>query len=203
MQLSQIDIAKLSLVTVATIAVTLLWVHRSTQEKVSRTGVASIKIGLRLIILHAIAAYLLCGIFSVPSNAYLVITSLVFLIASAVSLDSHPGSGDAVGFAIGMMFIMPHYVLKQYVLGFPDRDLVIPAPDVVPRDNSPPACETDIGIVVSTLRPMGIVELAGRRFNAASATGTMIEVGTNIRISGQRGNVYLVTELETDGTQTA
>lgn len=43
---------------------------------------------------------------------------------------------------------------------------------------------------------MGTIELAGERFNACSAMGTIIDAGTPIRVCGQRGELLLVEVLE-------
>ncbi|MEI8378720.1 MAG: hypothetical protein WCJ09_01240 [Planctomycetota bacterium] len=53
---------------------------------------------------------------------------------------------------------------------------------------------------MSTLRSMGSIELAGERFNAVSDTGPMIDVGTQIRVTGDRGNMFLVSRTNTEAS---
>lgn len=199
MPFSLTEITKLSCGIVTMVVVTLLWVHRSSQQNVSRTSVAGFKIALRIFLVQMGFAYVFCRIFSVPVDVYLTITSVIFLLATAVSLDSIPAD-NAVGLGISMLFMLPLYILKQFVLGFPDRDLVILSPPSLSIEISPPPRRTNLGVVVSTLRPMGTIELAGERFNAVSDTGVMIDVGTQIRVTGHRGNMFLVSRTNTEAS---
>ena len=201
MPLTQFEITRLACVTVVMIGMTIVWIHQSSQQKVPRNLTTGIQIALRIVLLQMGFAYILCRVLSVPVDAYLIIAAVVFFVAAAVTLDSVPAD-SAIGFGIIMMFMIPLYILKQFVLGFPDRDLVILSPPSLPIEPSLAPRTTDLGVVVLTLRPMGTIELAGERFNAASETGELIDVGTPIRVTGQRSNTFLVRRID-PGTERA
>lgn len=114
--------------TVAVVTVTLLWVHVSAQTKVARTATNCLKIAIRLIVVQSILAYSLHRICTISMMVTLIIMAVILIIAAVVSLDSAPGD------AILMTIVLPHYVLQQFILGFPDRHLVIPNPERAPAN---------------------------------------------------------------------
>lgn len=186
------DIVKLAAAVAATIVVTLLWIHWSAQQRVDRSTRHSVKVVVRLLVIHAAAIYILCVVGEMPVNVYLVMTAVLYAISSAPDLIG--GGSNVVEFAFVLAIFLPAYLLRQFVLGFPDADEVILKPPKSSKSNEPPPRKSDTGTVVATLRPMGKVELAGEQFNAVSAYGTMIDVGTPIRVTGQRGDTILVAE---------
>jgi len=198
--LTPADIAKLAAAVAATILVTLLWVHCSAQRRVDRSALHSVKVALRLLAIHAAAIYVLCVVGEMPANVYLVMTAVLYAISSAPALIG--GGSNVVEFAFVMAIFLPAYLLRQFVLGFPDAEEVILKPPKFKKSNDPPPRKSDTGTVVATLRPMGKVELAGEQFDAVSAYGHMIDVGTPIRVTGHRGGVFLVTAQNIDTSET-
>lgn len=197
MELSLLDIAKLVAVVAATITITLLWVHRSSQTHFVSKARNSYMIAARIMAVHAFFIWVLCGRNSVPVDVYIVIVGVAFILCAVMaSGGSMPGGGDLMSAVIFSAIMGPVLLLMLFVFGLPDKELLIPEPDVsVPKRDPPPrACDT--GTAVSALRPMGTIELAGERFNACSAMGTIIDVGTPIRVCGQRGELLLVEVLE-------
>ncbi len=197
MEMSPLDIAKLVAVVAATIAITLLWVHRSSQAHFVPSARNSCMIAARIVIAHAFFIWVLCGRNSVPVDAYLVIVGVVFfLFAVMASGGGSPRGGDLISAVIFSAIMGPVLLLMLFVFGSPDKELLIPEPDVSVPKREPPPRSCDTGIAVSALRPMGTIEVAGERFNACSALGTIIDVGTPIRVCGQRGELLLVEVLE-------
>ncbi len=80
MQLNATDIAKLVAVVVATIAITLLWVYRSSQAHFVPSVRKACMIAARIVAVHAFFIWALCGRNSVPVDAYIVIVGLVFFL---------------------------------------------------------------------------------------------------------------------------
>lgn len=189
------DIAKLAAPVAATIAVTLLWIRCSRQQRVDRSALNSTKVALRLLAVHAAVIYVLCIVGHMPVDYYLVLTAVVYFVA-VVGPVGPTSTDELVGFAFLMALLIPAYVLKQFVLGFPDRDQVILTPPKFARSTDPPPRKSDTGTVVATLRPMGRIELAGEEFNAVSDLGKLIDVGVSIRVTGHRGDAFLVRELD-------
>lgn len=197
MEMSLLDIAKLVAVVAATIAITLLWLHRSSQTHFVSNARNPWMIAARIVAVHAFFIWVLCGRNSVPVDAYLVIVGVVFfLFAVMASGAGPPGGGDLISAVIVSAIMGPVLLLMLFVFGLPDKELLIPEPDVSAPKRDPPPRSCDTGIAVSALRPMGTIELAGERFNACSALGTIIDVGTPIRVCGQRGELLLVEVLE-------
>ncbi len=137
---------------------------------------------------------------SVPVDYWLVGAGVCFLAAALMTWEISPGGTDYVDMLFFALIIVPPYVLKQFVLGFPDREELIPVPEAVEINNEPPARKCDTGTVVAALRPMGKIELGGEQFDAASAGGTMIQAGTPIRVCGSRGKLYLVSEVDVEAS---
>lgn len=178
-----------------TVGIKLAWVHATSQTKVVRTAANSARIAIRLIAVQSLFAYLMCSVCGAPMWLCLLSMFLVFAATSAVTLNSVPSGQDAFQFAVGMTVLLPLYALQQFVLGFPDRDLVILTPPITPVTDNPTARRADTGIALSTLRPMGLIEVFGERFSAVSESGTLIHAGTPVRIVGNRGTLHLVEAI--------
>src|SRR5688572_5622592 len=101
MAFSYTNIVKLAGAVTATIVLTLLWLHRSSQQRVDRSLAHSVKVALRLLVIHALAIYVLCIAWRVPVNAYVGMAALAFFIA-AVDAYAAPGD-DIVAFIFGIL----------------------------------------------------------------------------------------------------
>lgn len=197
MSLTMSDILKTALADVAITIVVLLWVHRSKQTIVPRSWELSRSIMLRILTLHVAGMICLCGVLKIPMNTLLIALPFVYVMC-AVTLEGLPPPTDPVGFAVILTFVLPFFAMQQFVLGFPVLKEGVLEPPIVPQKPEPPPLACDTGVVVAMLRPMGDVELAGERFSATSFDGKMLEVGTPIRVCGRRGNVLLVTTLDSE-----
>ena len=86
--------------------------------------------------------------------------------------------------------------LKQFILGFPDRDEVIlspPANPFVQPDLS--NLISSQGTVVATLKPSGKVEIAGIEYSATTADGMLLDPGMAIRVSDVRNTILIVRSV--------
>lgn len=184
------------LVGAAIVTSVLGWIHGSHQTKVLRSVQNSFVVAMRIAGLFCGGMWILSGVLGVPTFISLTVAVVVWVISSLISLGCFPPVHGPIEFAFGMTIVIPFYIVQQFVLGFPDRDQVVLVPPEVPVNRDPPPRQSDIGIVVSTLRPMGHIELAGDRFAAATEDGKMLAVGTPIRVCGQRGILLLVSKVE-------
>lgn len=200
MSLTPSDILKTALVCAATIVAVLLWVHRSKQTIVPRSWQASRNIALRIFVLHTVGLFCLCEVLKVPVNILLIALPFVYLMCF-VTPEGAPPPTDRVGFAMILIFILPFFAMQQFVLGFPVLRGAMLEPPSAPRNPEPPPLACDIGVVVAMLRPMGNVELGSERFSAVSVDGKMLEVGTPIRVCGNRGNVLVVIRHDSEEAQ--
>lgn len=186
---------------IGTAAISLLWVHCSGQDRVSRSVRHSLRVVMWLLAIHMAWYFVLCEWWGVSGKTYLVTTAVLYFVASLLDTQLGNVATDPLGLTIVMIVLLPLYVLKQLVLGFPDRIELIPNPEAVPTEHHPPPRRSETGVAVSALRPMGTIELAGEQFNAASASGRVIDAGTPIRVTGNRGKVYLVAAQEDDSQE--
>lgn len=196
MPLTPIDAIKIAAVCSTLITAALMWVHCSSQTKVPRDLRTSRKIAQRIFGVYTAFFLMFGGTLEVSVNILLLAILFISLMTAAVSFDTSFGGTDTASFAFVLAATTPFYVLQQFVLGFPDRDLVILVPPKVDVNLTPPPRKSDIGVVMATLRPMGRIDLAGECFSAAAADGKMLDVGTHIRVCGQRGTVLLVEAMK-------
>lgn len=199
----------------------LLWIHRSSQTAVPRSWPHSRMVLVRLAVLYA-AASLPVGIWLPGLVGPLAIAlPVVVLLMSQVSLGWLEAADGPGSFGLAILFSTPFYALRQYVLGFPDRnDLVLSPP--ASRHHAPASASrlgTDAeeadgspATVIAPLRPAGLVEIAGNRAEAMSFDGGWIATGTAVEVCGRRNRTLVVrpvsankaatpTPSETDGTQ--
>ncbi|MDB5387523.1 MAG: hypothetical protein JWM11_3169 [Planctomycetaceae bacterium] len=196
MQFQPIEMMKVALPCVAFTAVMLGWVHLSRQTKVSRSPRNSLIMVGRLVVVFASAIGIFCVWFGVPANVFLVLSGVFLLLVRFANLDAVPGN-NAFEVAVGLMILLPVYVLKQFVLGFPDRDEVFltpPAETFVPPDFS--HLNAALGIVVATLKPSGKVQIDNAVYSATTEDGKLLDTGTAIRVSGMRNAVLVVRSVE-------
>jgi membrane-bound ClpP family serine protease len=171
--------------------IVLCWVHLTAQSRVSRTAGHSLAIARRLLMIWVFTYVLFIVVLGLTIKFTLILTSIVFFISTLATLHAFEGHG-VVQVAIVSTLIFPIYALKQFVLGFPDRELLILAPP--PEINTPPKLTELIGalgVVLSTLKPSGKVEIHGFEHSATTDDGKLLEPGTRIRVTDVR-NVTLI-----------
>ena len=91
------------------------------------------------------------------------------------------------------------YVLQQYVLGFPDRDdWILPSPKSETSDASPQLNQWIAyhGLTCTVVKPTGVAEIDGKRFEVISEMGNLIESETAIMVSSVKGNRLVIRPLQ-------
>lgn len=120
--------------------------------------------------------------FYVPIVIFLFLILLVF-------------GGDIFGI-LGLPAIAVAYMLKEYVLGFPD--LILDPPSPLETDNELQASLAkhigQVAITTSSLKPIGEIELNDVRLTAASESGVFIDPGTDVVIVGVKNGKLVVRE---------
>ena len=90
------------------------------------------------------------------------------------------------------------YVLQQYVLGFPDRDdWILPSPNSDTAEASGQLNQWIAfqGVTCTVVKPTGVAEIDGKRFDVISEMGNLIESETAIVVSSVKGNRLAIREL--------
>jgi len=196
----------------------LLYVHKSKQTGIPRTAARSRMVAVRAAVLCVVAFLGLgwgLGVTGPRIALGLLIATPIVLLTS---LKAYEGPHhNVVGVALVVLIVTPPYVLKQYLLGFPDYDEIVLLPpgassaaSRIKGARSRLAQETtnpaealsaavsegpQVATAVSVLRPAGTVEVRGARFAAISLDGTLIPVGTQVEVCGERNQSLLVRPL--------
>lgn len=198
-------------------ALLLLYVHASKQTRIPRTLARSRMVAVR-------AAVLCLGVFlglgwglGIASQRIALGLLIATPLILATSLKVYDMSGDLPAVALVVLIFTPPYMLKQYLLGFPDYDEIVllppgspPSTSRIKRAPSRPAQGAttpaealsaavpegpQVATAVSVLRPAGTVEIRGARFAAISQDGTLIPVGAQVEVCGERNQSLLVRPL--------
>jgi membrane-bound ClpP family serine protease len=170
----------------------LCWVHLTAQSRVSRSAGRSLAIARRLLMIWVFTYVLFIVVLGLSIKFTLILTSIVFFISPLATLHAFEVHA-VVLIAIVSTLILPIYALKQFVLGFPDRELLILAPP--PEINTPSELtelKGAVGVVLSTLKPSGKVEIHGSEHSAITADGKLLEPGTRIRVTNVRNATLIV-----------
>lgn len=190
MHLNLIDVLKMIAAWCLVAVVTLGWVHLTRQPKVSRTRRQSLAIVGRLLLVFL--AYF--GVFGyclgISAKPLLIFSGFILVIVPLASLKHDPPG------ALWILIMLPIYTLKQYILGFPDHDEVILTPPEHPIVHSKLSDMIDrLGVVRSTLKPSGKVEIDGTVYSATTADGKMLDEGAAICVSDIRNTILIVTSF--------
>jgi hypothetical protein len=201
MTLNPYECAKVSVACALFVAITLAWVHLSHQTRVSRSHRHSIGIAVRWIYIFAVGFLVFCFWFGVMAEILIAVMTLLLVHMPLTSMkNEHIPLADfgPVGLAVGMALFIPVFLLKQYILGFPDYDqIVLSPPRRVPTpkravEMEMPELDQQLATVVATLKPIGKIECNGRRIEAASFDGNMLDIGQLVQICGYRNRIYVV-----------
>ncbi|QDT96267.1 hypothetical protein [Gimesia aquarii] len=163
----------------------LNWVHKSDQQEVKKTRETTQRAVFRLAIV-VLSLVLICYAFDI---ALWLVATIVAALVLGVS------SGEMLG-VLGIPFIGLGYLIKEYVLGFPEAVLTPPVPLEQSTQTVDPLNQY-VGrttIAKSSLRPQGTVEIDGLQLDAMSASGMMISQGTALCVTGTRDGCLLVCE---------
>lgn len=196
----------------------LLYVHKSKQTGIPRTAARSRMVAVRAAVLCVVAFLGLGWGLGVTGPRIALGLLIAMPIVLLTSLKAYEGPHhNVVGVALVVLIVTPPYVLKQYLLGFPDYDEIVLLPpgsssaaSRIKGAPSRPAQETtnpaealsaagsegpQVATAVSVLRPAGTVEVRGARFAAISLDGTLIPVGAQVEVCGERNQSLLVRPL--------
>ncbi len=194
------DIVKVALLWLAATGMSLGWVHLSSQSKVPRSHRNSAVIALRLLGIVALSYAVFCAWLGLSVDAFLITALITTVLSSVVTLEGDPAD-NAIGFAAFSTIVLPVYVLKQFVLGFPDYgeiidNVVLAPPDVFPPSEDFARLSAALGTVDATMRPCGTVRIDGSVYPATTFDGRYLKAGTPIRVTGSRDS-FLVVEAST------
>ena len=196
----------------------LRWVLLSPQQEVPRTIANLLWLTIRVVFFYAIVWLITCpglGFRAVESS--IATTALVLVLPlirfnarderhwTAVDriADAFPFSEPVVisFFAVVLMVLfLPLVLLREFLIG-ETSDRLIPQRNDKSESASDQLNSLPLGKVavnVAPLKPSGVIELDGERYNACSYTGRFIANGTRVQICGDRQGVPLVREISHD-----
>lgn len=182
-----------------------IWLSKATSVYPSKRNLSVVAVRLAFVI--ASAYYVLCYVGGLQLK-WLVVVSVIFLILSfpaslkGNSILAHiPAGSDPISFAILFAIFAPVYFIKQYILGFPERDVfVLQAPVLsLPERRKVMSVVSELtgqsATVIATLKPIGKIECEGKQFEAISFDGSLIEVGKRVQIGEIQNRLYVVHPL--------
>lgn len=179
---------------VVAVSVLLAWLYLSSQETVSREAHVVRWIAVRAGLVGVALFYVCCksiGLSVLASFGIVVATPVVMLFAC----HAGPAVDTPLTGVLLMPLTLPCFGIAILVLGPAVFQTLYP-----PIEPGPPAESKELvsneGVVVSTLRPMGDVEIDGQRFSAKSMSGGMVAVGTRVLVRDRSANVLLVSVVE-------
>lgn len=180
----------------------LLWVQHSSQKSIVRSAKSYLGIALRMALVHGVIV-LFCEYTGLPIRW--VALPLILLVTALPSvLIREFGSGD-FEFALVMAWLLFPYGIKQYILGFPDRDIIAPKPEVTIPDRQqreatfkprPSALPGEVATVVATLKPSGTIRIGDQKHSATSEGSLFIDAGEEVIVSGERNGTLVVRRIE-------
>lgn len=189
--------------------ITLGWMHWTNQTSVLRSWHNSYAVAVRIAAVYGAGWLLLCAMFGLGIHWLVILGLLLYCLSPLATLGDKPGFISAIamdlpGFIVAIVVFLPIYVLKQFILGFPEHDLVVLSP---PDSATPMTARQDIAIpnldqqlvtVASTLRPTGKIEHNGTRFDATSFDGTMIDAGHLVEVCGRKDRMFVVRPAKSE-----
>ncbi len=189
------------------IVATLLWVHRSSQESIARSAKSYLGIALRMALVHGVMV-LFCGYtglsirwVALPLNGLFVLTPSSRLMRSGSFLG-----GDIIESVLPMLIVLPSYAVKQYILGFPDRDILVLKPEItIPNQHQrqasarprPSQLSGQAATVVATLKPSGTIRIGDQQHSATSEGSLFIDAGEEVTVCGERNGTLVARQTKT------
>jgi membrane-bound ClpP family serine protease len=152
-------------------------------------------IAARLAVVFVASFAVFCVWLGMPVDLFLVICAVILVLFPLATVDFIPAA-DAVGFAINVLFFLPIYALKQFILGFPDREILMPSPEPhVPTSTDLTGLRGAVGTVTATLKPFGKVQIEAIEYDATAVGGQMLDRGSSVRVTDIRHSILVVTEF--------
>ncbi len=182
-----IDLPLALLIYAVLLASILYWVHGGKQQTIEKTLKTTRGITFRL---GLVISCLVVGCYA---------TNIAFWLASVIAmlLVLAVGAGEVLGI-LGLPFLGLGYLVKEFVLGFPE--LVLSPPEDRPAEVANIGCLAEFigrhAMTTGPCRPQGEIEIDERRFPAISDSGVMIDAGKPLRVTGERNGSLLVRAIE-------
>lgn len=143
------------------------------------------------LVLLAIALAIVVIDLFVPTAGILAVAALAFAVAGVICLFKYDTTWGIIGMLAVIvggpsLFVFGFKIMPHTPMG---RKLILGADEPEPK---PPAANPDealVGseaVVVSDLRPIGVVRIGNRKFEAASET-TLIRAGQTVRVTSVEG----------------
>jgi membrane-bound ClpP family serine protease len=187
------DILTPVIVLLTSTSLCLAWLYLSSQSTTLRSLRTSVLIVARLTAVILPCYVILCTWLGMPNKVFAVGATMVLLLSLIATIDGPSADPSMAGLALAYAVWLPVYVLKQFVLGFPDHDkIILSAPSNTTLQDDLSRRLQSSGTVVATLRPCGTIEIDGSIYSAASADGKYLDAGTKIRVSGARNTLLVV-----------
>ena len=138
------------------------------------------------VITFFVGVLLICWISNVAAwSIFALILAIGLLIAMITG-------GDIDGGAFG--FWAAAYLIREWSFGFPQLILHPQQSEIASTQTADKGADATgkVGIVVAPLRPCGDAEIEGTLVNVISDDGRMIDVGTEVVITGRRNGRFCV-----------
>ena len=196
------DWLKLALYPMTYCGVAIVWILCSKQEDLERSAATVVWVSIRIIIVCWLLLYFLyhtCGL----SANFLLVVLPVSLLAIAIASFERPSWSSPEGLAFALALLMPVYLCKQFVLGFPDRHkLLLEPPDPLRQRDSQQQNHQDLigrtGYISAPLRPMGSVNIEGTEYPAQTNTGFLLDSGVRITVRHVSSDTLIVEQFSAD-----
>ncbi len=171
------------------IAVILYWVRHRTQKETEPEILPTSMILVRLTLLVGVY-FLLCYAVNIATWIPLVI------LAFSLLMSANPDGGFLAFLMLPGLIV--GVIIQQFILGFPIQFDLVPSPQPTGNNNSQQhELAQHIGthaITATPLKPIGDITINDRRLVAVSESGSYIDAGTNILVTGVRNTSLLVRE---------
>jgi len=151
-------------------------------DRIPRTGKTVAAICLRSLPLFFVF-FLICRSFNISALFGLAVLAFIGFITFTSFSD-----------VVGLPGIILFYAMQQWILGWPDRSLLVNSTSIESHPNKSDSCDLFTGrsaIVVRPLHPTGKVSVDGKELDAFCEFG-FLEAGRMVEIIGKRNFTFLV-----------
>jgi membrane-bound serine protease (ClpP class) len=156
-----------------------------------------------IVILFAVGILMLVAEIFIPSHGVLSVAATGFLVAGIVQTFRYAGRDAGIASVFACLVIVPSlaYVAIKYWPKSPiGRRIAPPNPTLTEHDTSVPVAELarlvgHAGTSTTTLRPVGVCMIDGRRVNCIAEYG-MIDAGKKVRATRVAGANLAVEEVQ-------
>lgn len=206
MSMTSIDVLKLVAICLAFLVLALLWVYRFKRDDLPWTFKTVLSVTSRVIFVEGAVIAVVCYGCEVSVDGLLKLIPffVIGLLLSNRYVEYIVPPVDNILFAAVISAflvtcILPFYIIKQFVIGFPDRrhfKKLTESPE--PYTPTKPV-EIEItpdakGVVSAALRPLGKVDVDGQSHNARHIGSAFVDTGTAVVVCGQQKGVLFVKE---------